>query len=230
MNEYCQNGQMDLQYAWINHFASVHGVVQQAHTWIIGAHSLRQYADNERVIARRCKNNSIVIKLLSPIFSVIIAMALFVGSQFVFLNEDASSATLFWIIAAVAETFFLAYPFGAKAKIHNKKAIEYEDAAAHNIQKAQKIMTEYAEVLSVLPSKYLYPLATGYVLELFQTGRASSVPIALDKLEEQIHRWNMEMAMQQTLAYQISQMQTLHSIQNATTLTAVAAAKYIIKK
>ena len=83
--------------------------------------------------------------------------------------------------------------------------------------------------MATIPEKYWYPLATGYLVELFQTGRATSLPVALDKLEEQIHRWNMEWAMQQTLSSQINQLQTLKNIQAATTVSAVAAVKYIVK-
>ena len=65
-------------------------------------------------------------------------------------------------------------------------------------------------------------MATEFLVEVIQTGRATTLPIAFDKLEEQIHRWNMEAAMLQTLNLQMAQAEALRKIEINTTASVVA--------
>ena len=103
-----------------------------------------------------------------------------------------------------------------------QKAEEYEKNAEEKLNSANMLIQKHADDLVIIPQQYWYPMATNYIVELFRTGRATTMPIALDKLEEQIHRWNMEAVMQQTLANQMVQTQMLRNIQ-VNTATSVAA-------
>ena len=83
------------------------------------------------------------------------------------------------------------------------KAEELERLAADKDNEIAILVDQYRDELSVIPEEYCYPMATNYLADLFRTGRATNLPMALDKLEQQIHRWNMEAAAQETLACQM---------------------------
>lgn len=72
-------------------------------------------------------------------------------------------------------------------KMMNAKQVADQENEAGNL-----IMRQNIEELSVLPSKYYFPLATEYILEAVTTGRAENLKEAMLQTEEQIHRWNVE--------------------------------------
>lgn len=61
-----------------------------------------------------------------------------------------------------------------------------------------------------------------FLIEVVQTRRATTLPVVLDKLEEQIHRWHMEVAMLQTLNIQMAQAEALRRIEINTTASVIA--------
>ena len=69
------------------------------------------------------------------------------------------------------------------------------------------------DALSILPSKYRYPLASNFIVELFELERVTSLPDAYDKLEEQLHRWSMESAMSTMITLQTQTLQRLENIE-----------------
>lgn len=98
------------------------------------------------------------------------------------------------------------------SKRYPKNVALYENKAKENRTIADQIAEDNAEILAVLPLKYRYPLASNYIVELFANGRAATLPEALDKYDEQLHRWKIEHAMQQELALQAAQLQVLAEI------------------
>ena len=87
---------------------------------------------------------------------------------------------------------------------------------------AQKIFDANAEHMAFLPADYWYPIATDYLIKMVQTGRAATLSEALDKYDEQLHRWKLEEASAQMLAMQQQQAAHLANIQRNTGISAVA--------
>ena len=92
------------------------------------------------------------------------------------------------------------------------EATQYEQAADLKHEEAMIIAEKNADYLAIIPQKYRYPLASNFIEELFQLGRATTLPEAYDKLEEQLYRWNMENAMGQLINVQIENMKILEDI------------------
>ena len=223
----------EIQQAWINQMTALHNVIYEAHRCAANAETFSHMEQQERLVAKGNWRSNMIIKLLSPIFALIIAYYLWVLLSLLgaVLNTPWAlyEGTAYLVIAIVVEVILLLIPLRYREINHLVKADQCMRAAQENVQRMRLVIKENENLVATIPEKYWYPLATGYLVELFQTGRATSLPVALDKLEEQIHRWNMEWAMQQTLSSQINQLQTLKNIQAATTVSAVAAVKYIVK-
>lgn len=88
----------------------------------------------------------------------------------------------------------------------------YERKSEENRKIADKIAQENQDALELIPAQYRYPLASNYIVELFANGRATTIPEALDKYEEQLHRWRLEESMQIQISLQEAQLETLVEI------------------
>ncbi len=97
-------------------------------------------------------------------------------------------------------------------KKHHDSAIEYQKQAREKERYSNKLLQLHSKELEIIPAQYRYPLATSYIAELFINGRATTIPEALDKFEEQLHRWNMERSMQHNIEIQLAQTKILHDI------------------
>lgn len=140
---------------------------------------------------------------------VVICLYLFFLGALVLCSDSNVTIVLSMVLACVGAILFAKY---RNSKRYPKNVTFYENKAAENRAIADKIAQENEAVLSILPSQYRYPLASNYIVELFANGRATTLPEALDKYEEQLHRWKMERAMQQELALQAAQLQILSNI------------------
>lgn len=196
-------------------------VVTQAVEWTVAAQQMQEAAKKERDSAKTTKTNSKVIKIGIPFFAFYIVLRFLVFLGDMGLNVDNVGVYILGLllIAAICVAVWL-IPFNAQS--HLDKAEECEKKAQENINSANMLIQKYSDCLSVIPQKYWYPLATGYIAEVISNGRATTIPIALDKLEEQIHRWNMEQSMQQQIALQIAQTELLRRIEINTTTSVIA--------
>ncbi len=97
-------------------------------------------------------------------------------------------------------------------KKHHDSAIEYQKQVQEKEKYSNKLLQLHSKELEIIPTQYRYPLATSYIEELFINGRATTLPEALDKFEEQLHRWNVERSMQHNIEIQLAQTKILHDI------------------
>lgn len=201
-----------------NQIIMVDQVIKQAAEWMASSQYLQFAAGQERESAKIRRICSIFLKILSPaisIFSVVIFYSVYKPTGTATQNDIIGL-----IMMGVIFVGLWLIPFGVKK--HIKKAEEYEKRAQKDFNAANMLIRRYANCLSIIPQRYWYPMATNFLVEVFQTGRANTIPMALDKLEEQIHRWNMEYAMRQTLANQIMQTESLRRIEIGTTASVIA--------
>lgn len=133
---------------------------------------------------------------------------------------------LFLVLASLGSTnnYLLSTIFGLLAfsciplYFWSKKAIkkmleeESQQQCGAERAKGQAILEANQAALAFLPSDYWYPVATGFMLKAVQAGRANTLPEAIDKFEEQLHRWKLEEANSEILARQQAQSQQLAEI------------------
>lgn len=72
---------------------------------------------------------------------------------------------------------------------YKKKHDKYYAKAAVVRQEADEIINS---IESMIPVKYRFSAAVEYGYELCETGRINSLPELYDRLDEQMHRWNLE--------------------------------------
>ena len=80
-------------------------------------------------------------------------------------------------------------------------------------EEGYRIISQNADLLRLLPSEYLYPLATEYIAKMINSDRADSIKEALSMYDEQQHRWTMEQNMSNMMNLQISQLNALRNIE-----------------
>lgn len=180
----------------------VDSVVNQATAMNIEAANLKIEAEKKRKAAQTAKKTRIWAPLL----------ALFPGILVISILAP---------IAAIILGIILWLPKNGPKPLL-EKAEECEKQSKEKTESANMLVQQHINELSIIPQKYWYPLATNFIVEVIQTGRATTIPIALDKLEEQIHRWNMEQSMHQQIALQMAQTEALRKIEVNTAVSAVA--------
>lgn len=112
-------------------------------------------------------------------------------------------------------TFFVSLIFVILAPIKYKN--DSSDPVYKKIkQDNQQIEFYLSSTASCIPIKFIYPNAIYYMKDLVEMGRATNMSDAIDKLEEQEHRWEIEEKQNQLLDEQKRQTQELRSIQIAT--------------
>ena len=87
---------------------------------------------------------------------------------------------------------------------------------------AQGIFEENYDDMAFLPEEYWYPLATSYLINIAKTGRCRDLNEALDKFDEQLHRWKLEETNSEILAQQQLQTANLRSINTSSGINAAA--------
>ena len=189
-------------------------VVTQAVEWTVSAQQMQATAKKERDLAKSTKTNGKVIKIASPFIALILVLQMY--NILDFLGMPYPSDVVGLILAAIICVAMWFIPF--KPQKHIEKAEECEKKAQENFKAVDTLIQKHSDCLAVIPQKYWYPLATSFIAEVISNGRATTIPIALDKLEEQIHRWNMEQSMQQQIALQIAQTEALRRIEINTAL------------
>lgn len=196
-------------------------VINQIYACAASAEEMRASAKKEEKAVKSAKRGRAFIRILSPFFSIYIAIIVFGILTFYGLDSESTLAKIIGISAVIAGiVFFWCLPCGVKQ--HKKQVEEYTRLARERDDTFKALISKYSNEIAVIPEKYRYPMATNYLVELFQLGRATTLPVAYDKLEEQIHRWNMEAAMQKTLAYQMYQAQVLRNVQKNAAVSAAA--------
>lgn len=86
----------------------------------------------------------------------------------------------------------------------------------------QAVFDQHAEELDFLPVDYWYPLATEYLVNAVKSGRAATLGEAIDRFDEQLHRWKIEESNAQMLALQQQQTAHLASIKTSSKISAAA--------
>ena len=86
----------------------------------------------------------------------------------------------------------------------------------------QRVFDEHAEEMAFLPIDYWYPMATEYMVKAVQTKRANTLGEAIDKFEEQLHRWKLEEANDKMVNLQQQQTAHLASIKTSSKISAAA--------
>lgn len=86
----------------------------------------------------------------------------------------------------------------------------------------QAVFDQYAAEMDFLPVDYWYPLATDYLIKAIKSGRASSLGEAIDRFEDQLHRWKIEESNAQVVALQQQQTAHLASIKTSSKISAAA--------
>lgn len=106
--------------------------------------------------------------------------------------------------------------------IKNKQVNKYDKEISTYNGNAEQIFTENAEYLEFLPVDYWYPLATEYLIKIVGSGRCTDLSEALDKFDEQLHRWKLENANAEIIAQQQIQIANLESIRRSNNVNAAA--------
>lgn len=104
----------------------------------------------------------------------------------------------------------------------NKQLSKYDDEIAVYNRDAEQVFEENAQYLEFLPVEYWYPLATEYLIKIVKSGRCSTLSEALDKFDQQLHRWKVENANAEILATQQLQIANLESIKHSSRVNAAA--------
>ena len=208
-------------------------IVSKATALNIEAANLQIEAGKQREKVKTAKSNNIILKLLLffMAFSIIGTggMSLFMFFANDILKIDVYNNLGLLVLASFVFGLFATAIVGlpvwlipAKIKPYVDKAEECEKKSQELFNSSNQLVQEYINDLAIIPQKYWYPMATNFIVEVIQTGRATTIPLALDKLEEQIHRWNMEQSMQQQIAIQMAQTEALRRIEINTAASVVA--------
>lgn len=97
-----------------------------------------------------------------------------------------------------------------------KRATEYENKSIEIYNSVDLLLQKHSEELNTIPQKYWCPRATKFIIEVIKNGRATTLAEAYDKLEEQIHRWNLEDAARENYRIQCEQVESLRKIERNT--------------
>ena len=125
--------------------------------------------------------------------------------------------------------------------IIKKKEKKLQNACDIELQRADalhgegiSILRQNAEALAFIPESYRYPLAVSWFIKFAQEGRAPTMQAALDRFDEQQHRWRMENAQRNMLQLQRQQTEQLNAIRNDinwnTAITSIGVAANFISR
>lgn len=120
--------------------------------------------------------------------------------------------------------------------IKNSKGKANQTEKERLTTEANYIVTEANHKLvtlnSPIPQKYLFSTCMEYALELYNTGRANTLPELYDRLDAQIHRWTLEAQNDKIMAQQLALNQQMSNVEasarSASAGSGLAAAASII--
>lgn len=151
----------------------------------------------------------------------------FLGSILELIPAVGYTLKTIFVLAGGAAGIFLAYKIAygkykaekKAAEVKMNKLLKQSEAEVHA---AQEIFDEHAAEMDFLPVDYWYPMATSYLIKILKTGRVHSLAEALDKYDDQLHRWKLEEANAQLVAQQEQQTAYLASIKRSSNISAAA--------
>ena len=175
-------------------------VVQKIHALTEEAEGLLAKAQNERKIAKNSKRSNFWLPFAAPLiaFCITLFLGLIVYSIFPDLPDS------FLIIGTAIFTVIIWFLPKINVQKYLEKAVALEQEAANNYAEIERLRIRYQDSLDVIPPRYQYPIATAFIADIFQTGRVKTIGAALDKYEEQLHRWKVESAAQEAVALQMA--------------------------
>ncbi len=88
---------------------------------------------------------------------------------------------------------------------------------------AMEILQNNAQAVAFIPKNYRFPLATGYMREMYESGRVRNMNEALDKYDEYEHRLKMEMSQSAILEQMEFQQSQISGASAAATVGAAAS-------
>ncbi|GLB27169.1 hypothetical protein LXJ15735_34100 [Lacrimispora xylanolytica] len=110
----------------------------------------------------------------------------------VLLNELAIPVYRYFLILSIID-FPISLFWGISSVSRNLKQLILN---SNELKKQLDIVIkEKIEIISIIPEKYPYPLATDFLADVLICGRADTMKEALNLYEEQIHRWKVESKM-----------------------------------
>ena len=168
-------------------------VCREAYVYINKGSEMEDSARNS------CEKKKKILKILLIVFGVI------EGLSMAILPDTRTFLPVFIVILVVA------YKFGIVRFLENTQNKKV-DLAEKEKAKGIEIMKENAESLSIIPEDYWYPLATNYMLEMVNAGRADTIKEALRLFDEQEHRWKVEESQEQMLEAQNMQIKEMKRI------------------
>lgn len=117
------------------------------------------------------------------IFSVSISLLLFV---------------LFVISSIILGTIVYCVLLKQEKREMDERAVQFKRVQTE----INQICQEGEAYILAIPEMFRYPLATSYLCQIIETGRAESMKEALNLLEVQLHHWRMEQQMNKMLQNQ----------------------------
>lgn len=123
-------------------------------------------------------------------------------------------------IAIIAVTIFIIYKNHQSTKGRIQELTVQEDTERMH---AEELLNKNAREIAFIPPNYRFPLATGYIREMFETGRVKNMNEALDKYDEYEHRLKMEMSQSELLMQMEAQQAAVSTASTAATVGAAAS-------
>lgn len=163
------------------------------------------------------KTLSVVSNLKREIYNLDYTIRKPLSGIIIFLIMDAGVG--FALQGIANKLYFLLIPsvvlwlIGNALIVRNKKIkAENEETQAIIDGKKEEVRQAYAACKSRIPRRYIYEDGLNYLYAIVKANRVSSLNEALDKLDEQEHRWKLERQNQAIIDNQITQNETLKSI------------------
>lgn len=175
-------------------------VVQKIHALTEEAEGLLAKAQNERKIAKNAKRSNFWMPFVAPLIAF--APAFFMAMIASSISPSLGDPVLFTGIAIFTVVIWFLPKINVQKYLD--KAVALEQEADNNYAEIERLRTHYQDSLDVIPPRYQYPIATAFIADVFQTGRVKTIGAALDKYEEQLHRWKVESAAQEAVALQMA--------------------------
>ena len=161
-----------------------------------------------------------VLCLFGPVFNIVADILGFFLDLFLNkMNEEVAFVIAFFVdlvISSIVALIILIIGILTLEKVrknqfrkHQENAIQYRKQAQEKETELNEFVKRTEKDLEIIPTKYRYPLATNYIEEIFENGRASTIPEALDKFEEYLHRLHVEESLKQNLEIQQQQFEEL---------------------
>lgn len=209
----------------IQTLTEVNAACNQAQPHLDHANELQQEADTILAKSQKAKRKWTIIGIVG--WFILSRISGLIGNLFSNIPVIGSALRIIIILIAAIGGGFLAYRVANTRYKREKETVnsQINDLATQRqaeLDRASAIFNNHNTVMSLLPSEYWYPMATGYLLKAVQTGRATTLGEAIDKYEEQLHRWKIEEANAQMVAQQEQQTAHLKSIRTSNKINAAA--------